>query len=106
MKYTKENIIEGIYAKVDAMPDASEADKEFWKWKLVQYPIEVEQNVIEWVNGLPITELDCHGESIRRVLDFGGLDDTYFPSVLIGFIWFKSNDFMTNSIVYKTVYGG
>ena len=92
MVYTKENIKEGIIAKINSIndEDADEGMKRIWRNKFVNYPIEVEQNVLEWINNQPITDIDCHGESIRRVLDIFELDDSWFPIVLENFILFKN----------------
>lgn len=103
MVYTKENIMDGIYAKIDAMPNVDEADKEIWRRRLVQYPKEIEQNVLEWVNNLPITEVDCHGESIKKTMDRWGLDKDCIPSVINGFVKFKKGNFRTPSIIVKAI---
>lgn len=101
MIYTKENIEEGIIAKINSIndEDADEGMKRIWRNKFVNYPIEVEQNVLEWINNQPITDIDCHGESIRRVLDIFELDDSWFPIVLENFILFKNSGFRSNGLV-------
>lgn len=104
MKYTKENIIEGIYAKLDEMqgdPVLVEAAKQSYKKSLVNYPIEVEQNVLEWINDLPITAIDCHGTSIKKVLDGMELSIEFFPMVLENFIYFKETGFSNVLLCYS-----
>ena len=102
MKYTRENIQEGIIAKINSLNELSEASKRVYRTVLIDYPIEVEQNVLEWINDLPITEVDCHGESIKNVMNVLGLDVTWFPSILKNFISFKH----TNFLLYNTIYEG
>ena len=102
MKYTSDNIKEGIIDKINSI-DKTKADsgmKKNWCRKLINYPIEVEQNVLEWLNDEPITKVDCHGISIRHVLDACKLDDSWFPFVLENFISFKNNNYVSINIVY------
>ena len=101
--YTRENIIEGIYKKVDSIKDASDGLKSIWKKELVNYPIEVEQNVLEWINGEPISDIDCHGYSMRTVLNYIKRGDEWFPFVLESFIKYKNTNFMMPSIVYGSL---
>jgi hypothetical protein len=105
MKYTRENILEGINVKLEEWC----WDKRIYggllkvyKQELPQYPIEVEQNVLEWINGEPITEVDCHGMSIRRVMDCFDLSDDSFPLVLRDFISFKKGGFRNQSACFMS----
>lgn len=96
MKYTRENIVEGINAKLDEMYGKDPmlvGACALYKSILPDYPIEIEQNVLEWVNGAPLTDIDCHGVSIKRIMENRNLKEWYFPVVLRNFIMFKRNDF-------------
>ena len=103
MRYTKENIIDGIYAKIDEA-SVSDGIKRKWRRKLVDYPEEVEQNVLEWLNDQPISEIDCHGESIKRVLDYENMGIEWFPCALEGFVNFKNSHYQVPSRVWQYVY--
>ena len=103
MVYTKENIKEGIIAKINALDDYSEDSKRVFRSILMDYPIEVEQNVLEWINDLPITEVDCHGDSIKRVMDVFNLDISWFPVVLNNFIRFKNVNFCMTTVIYENL---
>lgn len=95
MKYTKENIVEGIYAKLDEMqgdPVLVELFKTEYKNILVNYPKELEQNVLEWINDLPITEIKYHDCSIKKVLDGMELSVDFFPMVLRNFIAYEKDN--------------
>lgn len=107
MKYTRENILEGINAKLEATYCRDKMDERFlrlYKQELPQYPIEVEQNVLEWINDEPITEVDCHGISIRYVLDRFNLSNDWFPLVLRNFITFKNGGFRNRSACFINLY--
>lgn len=103
MKYTKENIKEGIIAKINSLDELSEASKRVLRIELLDYPIEVEQNVLEWINNLPITEVDCHGESIKRVMNVFNLDISWFPVILEGFIRFKDTNFLMVTTIFENL---
>jgi hypothetical protein len=103
MKYTKQNIVEGIYNKLDAMFEHEpmlHPMKELYKEKLVHYPKEVEQNVLEWINDLPLTEIDCYGVSIKGVMVDLELPDVWFPRVLSSFIDFMNSGFDDPYVIY------
>lgn len=101
MQYTRENIIDGILTKIDSMHTISERQKNRLKKELVNYPIEIEQNILEWVNDLPITEVDCHGESIKHVMKIFDLTEEDVPYLIKNFINFKDSGFR----VYTACYG-
>ena len=102
VKYTKENIIEGIYEKIDTI-DGFEGLKVLWKYKLPQYPIEIEQNVLEWLNGEPISDIDYHGESIAKIFKLWNIDESRFISVLLGFIDFKNEGWRNRAATYRYI---
>ena len=96
MKYTKENIVEGIDARLNELHRNQPGSEHFCqacKIMMQDYPIEIEQNVLEWVNGLPISELDFHGTSIKRVMESRKLTDDFFPIVIKNFKNYKKNEF-------------
>lgn len=103
MVYTKENIVEGIYAKIDAMNELDVDDKAFWKDRLMEYPVEIEQNILEWVNDYPITEVDCRGESVLRTMWAFDLDESWMPFIVDGFIKFKNSNFRVQSIIGQSI---
>ena len=78
MKYTKENIQEGIRATINALPITS-IDKELLMFSIPQYPIEIEQNVLEWINNEPLTDINCHGESIVQTMQAWGFSNKDIP---------------------------
>jgi hypothetical protein len=102
VKYTIENIIDGIYAKIDSM-DIPDREKYLWKSKLQQYPNEISQNILEWINDLPITEVDCHGESIVKTMTVWDLDESWMPWVIDGFIKFKKSGFRVQSVIDQQI---
>ena len=57
MKYTKENIAEGIKAKIDVINEPEVIKHKFVK-KISEYPIEIEQNILEWINDEFLTNID------------------------------------------------
>ena len=95
-EYTRENIIEGLDAKLD---EIKAIDPEYDGWcesyrdSIKNYPIEVEQNVLEWINNKPLTDIDCHGASIKKIMDAFNLPNWYFPAILDNFVAFKENNF-------------
>ena len=104
MKYTRENIIEGIKAKLDEMfgeNSTTEPMSVMFKNVLPQYPIEIEQNVLEWINNEPITEVDCHGISIKHIMDRKNLSEFHMPQLIKNFIDFKNNGFVGDIVCYK-----
>ena len=103
MRYTKENIVEGINAKLDAMIAKDEILRtmcEAFRPILPNYPIEVEQNVLEWVNGDPLTDIDCHGFSIAQTMEDGNLHETYFMLLIKNLIKYKEGDFKHEVVCY------
>ena len=108
MKYTRENILEGINKKLEEQyGSGSHIDNAFlrlYKQRLPEYPIEVEQNVLEWINDKPITEVDCHGISIRYVMDCFNLSDDWFPLILRNFVTFKNDNFRNRSTCFINLY--
>ena len=98
-KYTRENIKEGIINKINSIDNVSEATKRVWRERFLEYPIEIEQNILEWINDEPITQVDCYGESIRWVMDAFELDISWFPMILENFIRFKDTGFKLNSVI-------
>ena len=98
MQYTQENIKQGICAKIDKLYDDN-TDREFWKQKLLEYPKEIEQNILEWINDHPITDVDCHGESILDKMNAWKMDISYFPMVVRGFIQFSKTQFTCPSVI-------
>ena len=101
MRYTKENIVAGIYAKIDSLDNISDRKKNIFKRKLPDYPKEIEQNVLEWINDLPLTDVDCHGESIIKVMKLFNLDNSAIPYLIKNFIDYKESNFR----VYRACYG-
>lgn len=98
MKYTEKNIIDGINAKIDNMYSDS-GMRQWYKYRLPQYPKEIEQNVLEWINDAPITEVDCHGESVLDIMNAWNLDTSYIPLIIDGFIKFAKTNFRTSSVI-------
>ena len=102
MKYTKENIIEGINAKLDEIvaknPDLTGICN-VYRASLPNYPIEIEQNMLEWINDLPLTEIDCHGASIKGVMESRKLPDHFFPALVRNFITYKKYNFACGTYI-------
>jgi hypothetical protein len=104
MKYTRENIVEGINAKLNKLVDENPILSPMcnvYRTILLNYPIEIEQNVLEWINNLPITKVDCHGISIKEVMERKQVKDVYFPIVVQNFIRFKDNGFVGTMTCYE-----
>jgi hypothetical protein len=103
VKYTKENIVDGIYAKLDRIFGSDPMYKgvcEMFKVTLPEYPKEIEQNVLEWVNDEPFSEIDCHGISVKHVVEIKNLSDAHMPQVFENFITFQKNGFEGNAVCY------
>ena len=104
MKYTKENIFDGIDAKLDELFGGSEVTKTtalvFSQW-LRQYPKEIEQNILEWVNNEPFSEIDFCGESIKHVADVMQLDSYSIPQLIKNFIDFNKTGCHGTYICYR-----
>lgn len=103
MRYTKENIVDGIYAKLDEIFKVDSIYKpvgDMFKLILINYPEEIEQNVLEWVNGDPLTEVDCHGVSIKDIVETRNLSDAHMPQIIKNFITFKKNGFKGSNVCY------
>lgn len=98
MLYTKNNIIDGIYAKIDSLYE-DENTRRMWKTFLPNYPKEIEQNVLEWVNNQPITHVDCYGESVLRIMNGLKLDESWIPQIINGFILFAETKFTYPAII-------
>lgn len=98
MLYTKNNIIDGIYAKIDSLYE-DENTRRMWKTFLPNYPKEIEQNVLEWVNNQPITHVDCYGESVLDIMDMWNIDESYMPEIINGFIHFAETKFTIPSVI-------
>jgi hypothetical protein len=67
----------------------------------MEYPIELEQNVLEWVNDLPLSEISCHGESINGVLKHMQWSNDCIPLVLNNFVLYKKGNYKNNVILYR-----
>ena len=104
MKYTRENILEGIKHKVNTLkcPDKMKIGLVD---RLALYPIEIEQNVLEWVNNQELTHVDCHGQSITILMDKWNLTDEDIPKLICGFAAFKNDDFVSSDLIWKTFMG-
>lgn len=102
MKYTRENIKEGIYAKLKEIykEDCHDDFVEELTRRIVNYPIEIEPNILEWINGLPLSKIDCHGISIREIMDSMDLDESYIPTLIENFITFKNDGFDDKVLCY------
>ena len=105
MRYTRENIWDGIEAKLSLFRDGNESTERYLaicREFMQDYPKELEQNVLEWVNNEPITEIDCHGASIKGVMCAEKLSDLYFPMVVRNFKIYRDRNFKGgNYICYK-----
>ena len=104
MKYTKENIHQGVEEKINSLP-ISEIDKRFLLIKLKKYPQEIEQNVLEWVNDVPLTDIDCYGESIVRVMRLWGFSEKDIPQLICGFMSFKNSNWQMPNYIWQAVTG-
>lgn len=96
IRYTKENIVDGINAKLDLIYGNDPNRKHFCemcKIMMNDYPVEIEQNILEWINGIPLTEIDVHGMSVKRVMAAFELTDDCFPLVVRNFKRYKSRGF-------------
>ena len=101
MVYTKENIFDGIEAKLNRIADDRPMLEPFcnaYRNVIMNYPIEIEQNVIEWINDVPLTEVNCHGISVKEVMDDYELPDHYFLVVVRNFSAFKANGFVGTAV--------
>lgn len=104
MRYTRENIVEGINAKLDELYCGSETSatmKSIYSKSLLDYPIEIEQNILEWVNDEPFTYVDCHGISIKEIVDDLSLSKYKIPRLIKNFINFKACGFVGPAICYR-----
>ena len=102
MVYTIENIQEGINAKLESMRDGTGTMDRYCilckKW-LLNYPKEVEQNILEWVNNLPLSEVEYHGTSVKRVMQTKKLVDGDFPMVIRNFKMYKDRGFVDGTYI-------
>lgn len=104
MKYTKDNIKNGIIEKVNSM-NVTEGEKEWLRMRLIQYPKEIEQNVLEWINDLPLTDIDCHGESILKTMAAWNINKDDIPYVINGFVSFAKRNFRVSDVIWQSVKG-
>ena len=104
MKYTKENIQEGIKATINALPITS-IDKELLMLSIPQSPIEIEQNVLEWINNEPLTDINCHGESIVKTMQAWGFSNKDIPQIICGFVDFKDSNWRISNHIWQAVTG-
>lgn len=104
MQYTKENIQDGIMAKIEAM-DITREEKLLLKMRLPKYPKEIEQNVLEWINDLPLTEVDCHGESIITTMRRWDFTEKDIPYIIDGFVAFAKRNFRASDVIWQSVTG-
>ena len=104
MKYTKENIAEGIKAKINSL-QVDEGTKRGLLWCIPQYPKEIEQNILEWINNEPLTDVDCHGESIVRTMAMWNFTKDDIPQLICGFVAFKEGNFRISNHIWQAVTG-
>ena len=104
MKYTKENIVEGIKAKIDVINEPEVIKHKFVK-KISEYPIEIEQNILEWINDEFLTNIDCYGESIVNVVNMWNVPIDKLYLVFYGFTIFKESNFYDHESVILPVIG-
>lgn len=104
MKYTRENILEGIKHKVDTLkcPDQMKIGLVD---RLVLYPIEIEQNILEWINNQELTDVNCHGQSIVKLMKKWHLSEEDIPKLICGFAAFKNDEFNSPDLIWKTFMG-
>jgi predicted metal-dependent phosphotriesterase family hydrolase len=104
MQYTKENIVEGINAKIDEIFGSDETTRligNMYKKTLLSYPKEIEQNVLEWINDDTITEIDYHGISIKELVDDLSLQNAQMPQLFKNFITFRDYNFVDQMLCYR-----
>lgn len=104
MKYTKENIVEGINAKLDLMIEKDKILRgacNAFRDIITQYPIEVEQNVLEWINGDPLTDINYHGFSIAKTMKELELHESFFMLIIRNLICYRDSGFKNISICYE-----
>lgn len=89
-EFLKEDIVEGIFWKV-VMSDESDRSKPVLMKRLLDYPLEIEQNILEWINNKSLTEVDCHGESIVKWLECFNLTYEAIPLIIKAFISYKES---------------
>lgn len=104
MKYTKANIQEGIATKIKSLSIPDEL-KEFYIDSLQNYPNEIEQNVLEWVNNIPLTDVDCHGESIVKIMNLWGFTEADIHKIILGFQDFRDGDWQMPNYIWQAVTG-
>lgn len=104
MKYTKENITEGLQHKINSLP-LTDMDKELLMLRIVHYPQEIEQNVIEWINGVPLTDIDCHGESIVKVMKLWKFSEQAIPYLICGFGVYAKSNWTSPDAIWQEVTG-
>ena len=104
MKYTKENIQEGIVAKTKSL-SLSEEYTDMLIQQLLQYPVEIEQNIIEWVNDIPLTQINCHEVSMQQVMAQWNLPDKAIPDLILGFINYQNTKWRIPQKVWLAVAG-
>ena len=104
MKYTKESIVEGLMVKIDSLNE-SLGLKNAWKKMIVKYPTEIEQNVLEWINDEPLSDIDCHGESIVQTMKTWNFSQNDIPAILCGFVMFKESGSRVSNHIWQAVMG-
>ena len=103
MKYTRENIVEGIKDKLIRLTNNDPNREPFRAGSLEMmrnYPIEIEQNILEWINDELLTEIDCGGVSVKHVMYHKNLSDIHFPIVVRNFSTFKKHGFVGTAVCY------
>lgn len=103
MKYTVENIQEGIALKLDELfnDDLSKPTANVLKFLFKEYPKEIEQNILEWINDMPFTDIDCHGQSFGHIATSMNLSKYQIPQLIENFIIFKQLNFNDPIVCYR-----
>ena len=104
MTYTKENIQQGIQDKINSL-HISKMDKDLLKLRIMRYPSEIEQNVLEWINNQPLSDIDCHGESILKIMNLWGFSEKDIPQLICGFGVYAKTDWTQAEVIWQEVTG-
>ena len=91
-KFGKNDIIEGLFWKVIETNKEDDILYSILLKKLLDYPIEIEQNILEWINNETLTEIDCHGESIVKWLECFNLTYAAIPLIIKAFVDYKDSN--------------
>lgn len=100
MKYTKKDIPNILRQKVDSL-GTHDAHKNLIFERIMRYPKEIEENILQWLNNEPITEIDCHGMSMKYVIDTCKLNDSDMLWLIDNFATYAERDFQ----VYSDCFG-